>query len=743
MASCTLTVLSPLGSDAAKRITSRGVTPPAHVTLHQGVEAPVAGAADLFATLEALSQSPRVMIVRGAILPGVNRSSMRRAHATEPTLAEAARRWLLIDVDSWRAEIPADDFAADPAGWVPKAVAELPEAFQGAACWYQATASAGIKPGVRLRLAFWLSRPLTNAEIRKWIVGWRLPVDAALYTPSQPHYLARPICEAGVADPVDPALRSGILAGRTDTVEVPGVLDPGRSDAAHADLYTTARKVAKRAEGDRRNALNAAAYRLARVWAADELPRQAIEEALGKAALDAGLPLFEVAATIKSAVRDGTAKGGADRDGWRTELAFDDDGNARATAANVSLYLEHHPTFAGRIAFDERALRPLWVEGGPPWDGEVPRPVTEADEVRIVEWFQSQAGIQAAAPWVHAGVHKASEGRSFDPIQVYLRGLPEWDGVERASTFFIRHFQCEDTILTREQTKCWFISLYRRAFATLAEPVQADYMLVLCGAQGLRKGSVLRALCPDSRFFRDDLPPLDSKDARQAVTDAWIVELSELTHRKADRDVFKGFISARVDKFRRPYGRDEVVHPRRCGFAGTTNEPEFLNDPTGDRRFWVLTPRVRADVDRVIEEREQLWAEVAVYAERGDLAYLSHGLELEAEHVRAEHFEEDPAVDILRKYLERPAVTGPFSVQLEWEPDQLDEKRLVRSLTTHQAALIVGVPIAQVTQLGRVKHALRRLGWSEKRRRNMRRWYPPEGWEYTRGDTRHAQDQVS
>jgi predicted P-loop ATPase len=66
----------------------------------------------------------------------------------------------------------------------------------------------------------------------------------------------------------------------------------------------------------------------------------------------------------------------------------------------------------------------------------------------------------------------------------------------------------------------------------LAKPVQADYLIILAGKQGLRKSTTLRALCPLPRFFRSDLPDLGSPDAARAIADAWIIELAELTTRK-------------------------------------------------------------------------------------------------------------------------------------------------------------------------------------------------------------------
>jgi len=89
----------------------------------------------------------------------------------------------------------ADPGPIDPArDWglvVEAAIATLPREFAGRSCWWQMTSSAGIKPGVRLRLWFWLARAVSDAEAKRWLAD--APVDLALYSPVQAHYTAPPI----------------------------------------------------------------------------------------------------------------------------------------------------------------------------------------------------------------------------------------------------------------------------------------------------------------------------------------------------------------------------------------------------------------------------------------------------------------------------------------------------------------------------------------------------------------------
>lgn len=122
------------------------------------------------------------------------------------TLREAPRRWLAIDLDSLPAPDGLDLTNLAACGDV--AVRSLPTAFHDAAYLVQATASHTIKPGLRLRLWFWLERPMLGAELKRWLSS--APVDTCVFAPAQPIYTAAPVF-VGKPDPlpVRLAMREG------------------------------------------------------------------------------------------------------------------------------------------------------------------------------------------------------------------------------------------------------------------------------------------------------------------------------------------------------------------------------------------------------------------------------------------------------------------------------------------------------------------------------------------------------
>lgn len=187
-------------------------------------ERDVADFGELVGLLERVTRAPRCAVVRGRPLPGIDPRRCRRLcdrakHGEGVTFESAARRWLAVDVDSLP-EPPGCTFAAEPEDGVEHALGTLPEPFHDASCWWQATGGAGIKPGIRCRLWFWLSRPVDDAEAKGWLA--RSPVDRSLYGPVSLHYVAAPILDGGARDSV--ARRQGVRVGLDDTVDVPAEL---------------------------------------------------------------------------------------------------------------------------------------------------------------------------------------------------------------------------------------------------------------------------------------------------------------------------------------------------------------------------------------------------------------------------------------------------------------------------------------------------------------------------------------
>jgi hypothetical protein len=160
-------------------------------------------------------------VVRGAVADPARAAGVRRllhpdARTGEaPTLREAPRRWVALDVDGLAPPPGADP--RDLETCARAVLPHLPPEFRAARAVVAATASHGLKPGVHLRLWFWLSRPVGGPELARWLRG--APVDASVFGAAQVVYTAAPLLEAGAADPLPARLM--VLPGAAEAVRVP------------------------------------------------------------------------------------------------------------------------------------------------------------------------------------------------------------------------------------------------------------------------------------------------------------------------------------------------------------------------------------------------------------------------------------------------------------------------------------------------------------------------------------------
>lgn len=299
-----------------------------------------------------------------------------------------------------------------------------------------------------------------------------------------------------------------------------------------------------------------------------------------------------------------------------------------ADIVNLNAILTHDPRWKGVLKFDEFA-QVLRFTRQPPWHaddgGKGSSDVwTDEDVTRMDLWLRRNWRFELPIEKIREIVYVVGRRDAVNPLQDYLNSLT-WDGTSRLEKFLTVYAGAKDCTYTNVVGRKWMLSAVARAFKPGSK---VDTCLILEGPQGKGKSTLLRALATGSAdetgnasWFSDTAIDIGSKDAYVAMRGKWIIELAELASlRKADLDRTKAFFSSPVDSYRPPYGREQVTIPRTAVFAGTVNHGEYLHDTTGARRFWPV--RVGAmDIARLVEDRDQLWAEaVALYktwVERG------------------------------------------------------------------------------------------------------------------------------
>lgn len=198
--------------------------------------------------------------------------------------------------------------------------------------------------------------------------------------------------------------------------------------------------------------------------------------------------------------------------------------------------------------------------------------------------------------------------KEVNPVAQWIDSKP-WDGINRIDEF-CNTVSSKDTELKNMLMRKWLLSCVAAAFEEGG--VALEGLLVFQGSQGLGKTLWFKRLADFSKGWLCEGATLDPKDkdsVKKAVSH-WIVELGELesTFKKADINQLKAFITSRSDEMRLPYDRTFTNYQRRTAFFASVNEPEFLMDGSGNRRFWCIkvtdiNPHHGIDM-------QQMWAEV-------------------------------------------------------------------------------------------------------------------------------------
>ncbi len=356
---------------------------------------------------------------------------------------------------------------------------------------------------------------------------------------------------------------------------------------------------------------------------------------------------------------------------WATLLEVNNQtGAVKATINNVLIILEHDPLLKGKFALNEFASRGE-VLGSLPWDTRTKRRLWDDNDNQGLYWYLEKVYKITGNGKIDGALSLHSNKFAFNDIQNYLRGLKgKWDGQPRLDTLFVDYLGAKDTAYNRAVTRKAFAAAVARA---MTPGCKYDNMVILAGPQGIGKSTLLDKM--SRGWFNDSIRTFEGKEASELLQGVWLVEVSELdAFRKTDVSRIKQFLSLRADRFRAAYGRNVKEIPRSCIFFGTTNTPDFLQDTTGNRRFWPIdTGEVRHTKnvwnDLTDEEIDQLWAEAFVRWQLNEPLFLTGAIEEEAKLKQEEHREVSSREGVVREFLER-------QVPEDWNKWTLDKRRM-------------------------------------------------------------------
>lgn len=244
----------------------------------------------------------------------------------------------------------------------------------------------------------------------------------------------------------------------------------------------------------------------------------------------------------------------------------------------------------------------------------------------------------------------------FNPFARYFDRLEPWDGVtdyigQLAATVHVREGQ--------ERFAAYFKKWLVGVVASLLDDEVVNHeILVLIGPQGTYKTTWFNNLLPrdlqryfyvkanNNRITKDDVFTL----AEFALI--CLEEIDEL--RPSELNQLKAMVTMKNVNERMAYGHYKECRPHIASFCGTSNNPHFLSDPTGNRRWLPFEVDCIDDpyahpvpYDKIYAQAYALW--------KSGFAYWFDTEEVRVVNVHNKHFEvPNLEAELVHMYFRRP-----------------------------------------------------------------------------------------
>ena len=279
---------------------------------------------------------------------------------------------------------------------------------------------------------------------------------------------------------------------------------------------------------------------------------------------------------------------------------------------------------------------------------------TDVRDAQTEAFIQDNYGLYAPSMF-EAAMRISFYAHRENPLVKMLDSL-QWDGKPRLERFLTDVMKADDSDYMRECSRLIFSGGVHRAYKP---GCKFDEMIVLTGKQGVGKGTICRWLNMDESFYRT-IKTIQGKEAVEGLRGAWIAEMEELmaTRKAKEVEIIKSFISNQEDSYRAPYNKHVEVIPRRCIFIGTANEPQFLTDKTGNRRFYPVNCNsdindIQANEKQIKELIRQCWAEAVARYKKGEMQpYANTKLLGIIRRAQDDAMEDDWRIGAIEQYLD-------------------------------------------------------------------------------------------
>jgi hypothetical protein len=239
---------------------------------------------------------------------------------------------------------------------------------------------------------------------------------------------------------------------------------------------------------------------------------------------------------------------------------------------------------------------------------------------------------------------------SYDPFMNYLDNLEPWDGYDYIGDL-CASLNVDKTY--QPYIRKWLILLVA---GIIDESITNPYVLTLIGPQGVGKTRWLIKLIPPPlrQYMYQGIPDLKDKDTKIALAENLIFNIDELDAlNRGETARLKEFITSPGYKIRAPYGKIQEFRRRRASFCASVNNPNFLMDKTGSRRY--LCIEIPSKIDHMHNiNADKLYAQALFEAQKKDALFFTD-LETEAIQEKNESFKSySMEEELLNEYVRKP-----------------------------------------------------------------------------------------
>ncbi|WP_447384440.1 virulence-associated E family protein [Streptococcus pseudopneumoniae] len=246
---------------------------------------------------------------------------------------------------------------------------------------------------------------------------------------------------------------------------------------------------------------------------------------------------------------------------------------------------------------------------------------------------------------------------SYNPLKDYLESCESEykELVNQRDPFdILRHYL---NIKDDEYNRIIMDLFFRGAVAKVFDPtIKFDFVLDLTGRQGVGKTQFFEGLFTHKYFTT--VETFTDKDDKARMVRNWCVFDDEMVaSKKASFSELKKFITETKLEFRPPYASSDRRLPKSFIIVRATNDHDYLNDLTGERRF--LVAEVHKDTAYkgrkwTEKDRRAFWGAMVMAWRANQVLNLTDEQEKLVNEVRSHYKFVDETLEDLERYLGTP-----------------------------------------------------------------------------------------